>query len=254
MILVILAWLSVAAWVYRDAQRCRADGDNFPAIRLWSPAAWSLQALLVPGFGGLSYVQARRATFTDGQPLPSRWYFLGAPTAWLALVIGGFFMGMVWSTPSSTALVAASTMPGPTVSPLVWGTQQRLTATLADTRFAVTGHARQPLIRYGTGETRAAGGFVIVHLAVRHLGRQPEVLMPSRFSLIDGAGRHYSASFAGETALLFQTGHSLMLEPLQPGLDRAGDLVFDVPATARRLTLAIMGPEALTGTAMLPVF
>ena len=251
--LIVLSWLSIAAWVYRDAQFRRADGQAYPAVGVLPPVGWTLLALVVPGFGALSYVRARRVTSGDSQPLPSRWQLVGTPCGWLTLVIGGFLLGTVWSAPSSTALVAVSVIPKPVVGPMAWGKEQRLTASVAEMRFAVTGHERQSVIRYGTGETRAAGQFLIVHLAVRNTGHQPETLMPSRFSLVDSAGRHYTSSFAGETAVLFKTGQSLMLEPFQPGLDRTGDVVFDLPESARQVSLTIQGPDMLSSTAVLPV-
>jgi hypothetical protein len=252
-IFVILAWLSFAAWVYRDAERCHAADGGYPAIRLWSPGAWTLQALLVPGFGGLGYLQARRLAVDETAPMPGRWQLIAAPVGWTMLLFGGFMLGTLWSAPTSTALVMPGSATPHAVARMTWGDAHYLTATVDHVRFAVTSHERTRLIRYGTGETAASGQFVVLNLAVRNIGTQPELLMPSRFVLIDAAGRTYSSSFAGETAQLFRTGHSLMLEPLQPGLERRGELVFDVPATASRLRLAIRGPGPIPEKALLPV-
>jgi hypothetical protein len=252
-VLVVLAWLSFAAWVYRDAERCHACAEGYPAIRLWSPGAWTLQTLLVPGFGGLIYLQARRFTEDGTTTLPRRWQFVAAPLGWTLLLVVGFMLGTLWSAPTSTALVVPASLTATSVTRMAWGKTQLLTATVDKLRFAVTSHERMRVIRYSTGETTASGQFVLLKLAVRNIGSQPELLMPSRFTLIDGAGRRYTSSFAGETAVLFRTGQSLMLEPLQPGLERRGELVFDVPATAGRLRLAIQGPGPLPEKVVLPV-
>lgn len=252
-VFVVLAWLSFAAWVYRDAERCQATEVGYPAIRLWSPAAWTLQALLVPGFGGLGYLQAKRLVVDDTAPLPNRWHFLAAPAGWAMMLLGGFLLGTLWSAPTSRALVLPAATAPRAVARMPWGHDMYLTATLDQMRYAVTGHERIRQIRYGTGEAQASGQFVVITLAVRNLGSQPQFLMPSRFTLGDAAGRTYTSSFAGETAELFRTGRSLMLEPLQPGLDRRGELVFDVPAAAKGLTLTVEGAGPLAGTVRLPV-
>jgi hypothetical protein len=251
--IVLIAWLTFAAWVYRDAEGCHAADAGYHAIRFWSPRAWTILALLVPGFGGLHYLHARRLHDAEAIPTVHHWQFITAPAGWTLMLMAGFLLGTLWSAPTSTALVVPAAVNATTVSRMPWGQAVLPTATLAKVRYAVTGHERTRVIRYGTGETTATGQFVVLNLAVRNIGGQPEVLMPSRFLLVDAAGRQYSSSFAGETAMLFRTGQSLMLEALQPGLERRGELVFDVPATAGGLRLTIHGPGTLPEKAVLPV-
>lgn len=251
--LLIIAWASMGAWTYRDAQvRCAAP-EHHPVLAQWQPWVWALQVLAVPGFGLLSYVQARRAQPEDMTAPAGRWRHLLTPVGMMVLLVVGFLGGALTAIPTSRALIAVSATDAEKPAYRMWQGERRLTAAADRIRYTVLGSERVTQIQHTTGEAHSAGAFVIVRLGIRNEGPQAELISPSRFALVDSQGRRYSTSFAGETALLFKSGRSLSLEARQPGLESEGDLVFDVPKHATSLSLAIHPLDPLLDATMLPL-
>lgn len=251
--LLIIAWASMGAWTYRDAQARCADPEHHPVLAQWQPLVWALQVLFIPGFGLLTYIQARRPQPDDTPVSPNRWRLLLAPAGMMVLLVVGFLGGALTAIPTSRALITA---PPANVEPpayRVWQGERRLTAAADRIRYTVLTCDRMAQIQHTTGAARAAGDFVVVRLGIRNEGPQAELISPNRFALVDAQGRQYSTSFAGETALLFKTGRSLSLEARQPGLESEGELVFDVPKHASKLSLAIHPLDPLLGVATLPL-
>ncbi|MDP2919982.1 MAG: DUF4352 domain-containing protein [Dehalococcoidia bacterium] len=93
----------------------------------------------------------------------------------------------------------------------------------------------------GSGVSHKAGGvFLLINLTLTNQGKEPVILEPSDFTLIDGQGREFSIhQSASRTAAVVNAKADIFSEALQPGIPVNGVLVFDVPKQATGLVLRI---------------
>lgn len=233
----LLIAVSLSLWIYRDA-------GSRPEVRWMGPAAWSLSTLVlfpvtIPLYLWARVPQAAPATDieTTDDPPPSKPY-KGRGAAMVAVCVA-FGLGLFMGQPSKAS--RGFLFPQPPVTALVVQVDGRKAANIRvdGIQYWVGAARSQSLIRHQVDATKASGVFVVIDLAVASDGPTPRLVPSSRMFLRDGRGQRYSTSLEGETALLFQTGKSLFLEPAQPHLRRWGQVVFDVPPTARDLTFEV---------------
>ncbi|MBI2646860.1 DUF4352 domain-containing protein [Candidatus Woesearchaeota archaeon] len=76
---------------------------------------------------------------------------------------------------------------------------------------------------------KADGIFIILDVEVENTGKSAKYLMDSYLKLVDEQGREFSPNSAAAIYLKPQ-GSALMFEQVNPGINKKGKIVFDVPA------------------------
>lgn len=231
----LLIAVSMALRMYQDArQRPNVPWMKAPA---WSLATLVLFPLVLPLYLWVSRPipehEEAESPVTEPAPRPRN---LGRATAAVALA---FALGLLLGAPSKASR-GVLFQQAPVTAPRIQIDGKTASAFQVDgIRYWVGKALKQASIRHQVDTTKANGVFVVVELAVASNDGTPRLVPSSRLFLKDRQGRRYSTSLEGETALLFQTGKSLFLEPAQPGLRRWGHVVFDVPADAQALTFEV---------------
>lgn len=88
------------------------------------------------------------------------------------------------------------------------------------------------------------GQFIVVYLSAKNVGMRPASFSTTDSTLVDSAGREYSA---GGPYLGGVVGQGLD-EQLQPGAVRAGWIAFDVPAAVTSVSLLAVQSDAYIAT------
>lgn len=233
----LLVAISLALWIHQDAR-------HRPDLRLMGPTAWALATLVLFPVTLPLYLWSRRpqpqpaSEGAEGEPQPPA--RMGHWSALPAAVMVAFVAGLLLGAPSKASRTVLGRPAVKAPQPVMLEGRQVTPLSVDGLRYWVGRARRQPVIRHQLDATKATGEFVLIDLGVESDGDTPRLIPSSRLYLIDALGRRYSTSLEGETALLFQTGKSLFLEPAQPQLRRWGQVVFDVPKDARALTLEVV--------------
>lgn len=87
-------------------------------------------------------------------------------------------------------------------------------------------------------ETKASEGqFLILNVMIENLGQEPQLMDVSLFKLKDGQGREFEPMVDGDQYV--NKEKNFLLEDLQPQSSGEGNIVFDLPADASELKLAV---------------
>jgi hypothetical protein len=124
--------------------------------------------------------------------------------------------------------------PAPTSLP---GVGQRVEST----GLVLTVNAVRKAIRAGTRSTPKPGqAFLIADVTLENTGTAAESYNPLQFAVQDADGLEYIASLAG-------ADEALHAGELAPGKTASGEVIFEVPITARGLVLHYRPPAGLGG-------
>jgi hypothetical protein len=97
----------------------------------------------------------------------------------------------------------------------------------------------------GLGDlVRADGKFIVVTVAISNRQNTAITMNTSLFEILDAYGNVYSAS---EKSMEIQGGNDLFLAQINPGITKAGRIVFDVPANLSTDNLQLRFRGGMTG-------
>lgn len=83
---------------------------------------------------------------------------------------------------------------------------------------------------------KAQGQFVLVHVTVKNIGDEAQLLADSAQKVRDAKGREFSAD---TTAAIYLKDNDVFLNEINPGNSVKGILVFDMPKDARPATIEL---------------
>lgn len=99
--------------------------------------------------------------------------------------------------------------------------------------FVITDISRTKTIGDEYLNTTAQGEFVIVHLTVKNIGSEPQLLSDSEQYLYDAKDNKYSADSEAGIYLSGDGSDSVWLEEINPGNTVKGKIAFDMPTGAK---------------------
>jgi hypothetical protein len=132
------------------------------------------------------------------------------------------------NAPHTTVAYRGRTIPAVIVDDVVYAvTSARETSTIGSSSHGAPVHA--------------GGRFAILRVLARDRGHTSQTIALSRARMIDAAGNVYAVAPEGQAALAFSGDQEavVLVNSVQPGIDRYFQLVFDVPPARKRFTLRI---------------